>query len=182
VGQHRLIKDILKLKQEEAHMLGFKNYAELSLATKMADTPKQVTDFLDTLAKRAKPYAERDMQELVAYAKKLGISDMQAWDVAYVSEKLREEKYAFSDQEVKQYFPESKVLARLVQSHRDHFWRASAQSRCPSVACRCQLLRNQRSQNKPIAYFYLDLYARNHKRGGAWMDEALPVAKKPMAS
>ena len=108
-----LISDILKLKKEEAQTLGFKNYAELSLATKMADTPAQVTEFLDTLAKRAKPYAERDMQELTAYAKKLGIEDMQSWDVGYVSEKLREDKYAFSDQEVKQYFPESKVLEGL---------------------------------------------------------------------
>ena len=104
----KLISDILKLKQEEAKMLGFNNYAELSLATKMADSPKQVTEFLDTLAKRAKPYAERDMQELTNYAKKLGINDMQSWDVAYVSEKLRQEKYAFSDQEVKQYFPEER--------------------------------------------------------------------------
>ena len=77
-----LIKDILVLKKEEAKLLGFNNYAEASLTTKMADSPKQVTDFLDTLAKRAKPYAERDMQELTEYASKLGLNDMQAWDIA----------------------------------------------------------------------------------------------------
>ena len=97
-----LISDILKLKKEEANMLGFQNFAELSLATKMADTPAQVSEFLDTLAQRAKPYAERDMKELTAHAKSLGLDDMQAWDVGYVGEKLRQEKYAFSDQEVKQ--------------------------------------------------------------------------------
>ncbi|NCA27172.1 MAG: oligopeptidase A, partial [Methylophilaceae bacterium] len=108
-----LIKDILKLRLEAAKLLGYKNYAQMSLATKMADSPTDVEEFLNNLAQRAKPFAERDMQELNEYAIKLGITDMQAWDVAYVSEKLREEKYAFSDQEVKQYFPETQVLAGL---------------------------------------------------------------------
>lgn len=173
-----LIKDILKLKQEEAHMLGFKNYAELSLATKMADTPKQVTDFLDTLAKRAKPYAERDMQELVAYANKLGISDMQAWDVAYVSEKLREEKYAFSDQEVKQYFPEDKVLAGLFKVADTIFGVHVRKADAPVWHPDASFYEISDTQNKPIAYFYIDLYARNHKRGGAWMDECITRRKK----
>jgi len=173
-----LIKDILKLKQEEAHMLGFNNYAELSLATKMADTPKQVTDFLDTLAKRAKPYAERDMQELVAYANKLGISDMQAWDVAYVSEKLREEKYAFSDQEVKQYFPEDKVLAGLFKVTETIFGVQVRKADAPVWHPDASFYEISDTQNKPIAYFYLDLYARNHKRGGAWMDECITRRKK----
>ena len=173
-----LIKDILKLKQEEARMLGFKNYAELSLATKMADTPKQVTDFLDTLAKRAKPYAQKDMQELVAYAKKLGIPDMQAWDVAYVSEKLREEKYAFSDQEVKQYFPESKVLAGLFKVVETIFGVQVRKAEAPLWHADAAFYAISDSQNNPIAYFYLDLYARNNKRGGAWMDECITRRKK----
>ncbi len=174
----KLISDILKLKQEEAHMLGFKNFAELSLATKMADTPKQVTDFLDTLAKRAKPYAQKDMQELVAYAKKLGIHDMQAWDVAYVSEKLREEKYAFSDQEVKQYFPESKVLAGLFKVVETIFGVQVRKAEAPVWHADAAFYAISDSQNKPIAYFYLDLYARNNKRGGAWMDECITRRKK----
>ncbi len=173
-----LIQDILKLKQEEARMLGFKNFAELSLATKMADTPKQVTDFLDTLAKRAKPYAEKDMQELLAYAKKLGINDMQAWDVAYVSEKLREEKYAFSDQEVKQYFPESKVLAGLFKVVETIFGVQVRKAEAPLWHTDAAFYVISDSQNKPIAYFYLDLYARNNKRGGAWMDECITRRKK----
>ncbi|WP_047540718.1 M3 family metallopeptidase [Methylotenera versatilis] len=173
-----LISDILKLKQEEARMLGFKNYAELSLATKMADTPKQVTDFLDTLAKRAKPYAEKDMRELLAYAKKLGINDLQAWDVAYVSEKLREEKYAFSDQEVKQYFPESKVLAGLFKVVETIFGVQVRKAEAPLWHADAAFYAISDAQNKPIAYFYLDLYARNNKRGGAWMDECITRRKK----
>ncbi|PPD57057.1 MAG: oligopeptidase A [Methylotenera sp.] len=173
-----LISEILKLKQEEAQMLGFKNFAELSLATKMADTPKQVTDFLDTLAKRAKPYAEKDMQELLAYAKKLGINDMQAWDVAYVSEKLREEKYAFSDQEVKQYFPESKVLAGLFKVVETIFGVQVRKAEAPLWHADAAFYAISDAQNKPIAYFYLDLYARNNKRGGAWMDECITRRKK----
>ena len=108
-----IITQLLKLRDEEAKLLDFNNFAELSLATKMADTPQQVIDFLENLAKKAKPYAAQDNLELEAYAKQLGIHDMQAWDVAYVSEKLREDKYAFSDLEVKQYFPEAKVMAGL---------------------------------------------------------------------
>ena len=168
-----LIRDILKLKQEEAHMLGFNNFAELSLATKMADTPKQVTDFLDTLAKRAKPYAQQDMQALTAYASKLGIADMQAWDVAYVSEKLRQEQYAFSDQEVKQYFPEHKVLAGLFKVTETIFGVQVRKVDAPVWHADASFYEISNSDNQPVAYFYLDLYARNHKRGGAWMDECI---------
>ena len=174
----KLISDILKLKQEEARMLGFKNYAELSLATKMADTPKQVTEFLDTLAQRAKPYAEKDKQELLAYAKKLGINELQAWDVGYVSEKLREDKYAFSDQEVKQYFPESKVLAGLFKVTETIFGVQVRKTEAPLWHADAAFYEISDAQNKPIAYFYLDLYARNNKRGGAWMDECITRRKK----
>jgi oligopeptidase A len=173
-----LISDILKLKKEEAQTLGFNNYAELSLATKMADSPKQVTEFLDTLAKRAKPYAERDMQELTAYAKKLGIDDMQSWDVGYVSEKLREDKYAFSDQEVKQYFPESKVLAGLFKVTETIFGVQVQKAVAPLWHQDAAFYQINNAAGKPIAYFYLDLYARNNKRGGAWMDEAITRRKK----
>jgi oligopeptidase A len=173
-----LIKEILKLKQEEAKTLGFNNYAELSLATKMADSPKQVTEFLDTLAKRAKPYAERDMQELTAYAEKLGITDMQAWDVAYVSEKLRQEKYAFSDQDVKQYFPESKVLAGLFKVTETIFGVHVHKAEASVWHKDASFYEISDASNKPIAYFYLDLYARNGKRGGAWMDDCITRRKK----
>jgi oligopeptidase A len=173
-----LIKEILKLKQEESKMLGFNNYAELSLATKMADTPAQVIEFLDTLAKRAKPFAERDMEELTEHAKKMGITDLQAWDVAFVSEKLREEKYAFSDQEVKQYFPEDKVLQGLFKVTETIFGVQVRQSKAPVWHADTSFFEISDSENKPIAYFYLDLYARNHKRGGAWMDECITRRQK----
>ncbi len=173
-----LIADILKLRLEAAQLLGFKNYAELSLATKMADTPQQVAEFLDTLAKRAKPYAERDMAELSAYANKLGIDDMQAWDVAYVSEKLREEKYAFSDQEVKQYFPEEKVLAGLFKVTETIFGVQVKKSDAQVWHKDAAFYQITDAEDTPIAYFYLDLYARNNKRGGAWMDECITRRRK----
>jgi oligopeptidase A len=173
-----LISEILKLKREEAQLLSFNNYAELSLATKMADSPKQVTEFLDTLAKRAKPYAEKDMAELQAYAIKLGITDMQAWDVAFVSEKLREEKYAFSDQEVKQYFPESKVLAGLFKVVETIFGVQVRKTEAPLWHADAAFYEISDNAHQPVAYFYLDLYARNNKRGGAWMDECITRRKK----
>ena len=173
-----LISDILKLRLEASQLLGFSNYSELSLATKMADTPTQVTEFLHTLGKRAKPYAERDMAELTAYAKKLGIDDMQAWDVAYVSEKLREDKYAFSDQEVKQYFPEAKVLAGLFKVVETIFGVQVKKADAPVWHADAAFYQIADASGKPIAYFYLDLYARNNKRGGAWMDECITRRKK----
>lgn len=173
-----LIKDILKLKKEEANLLGFANFAELSLATKMADTPNQVTAFLETLASRAKPYAKRDMEELVAYAEKLGLDSLQAWDIGYVSEKLRQDKYAFSDQEVKQYFPENKVLAGLFKVTETIFGVQVRKADAPVWHEDAAFYEISDSNNKPIAYFYLDLYARNNKRGGAWMDECITRRKK----
>ena len=168
-----LIKEILQLKREAAQLLGYRNYAEMSLATKMADSPQQVVEFLDTLARRAKPFAERDMQELTDYAKKLGIADMQAWDVAYVSEKLREEKYAFSDQEVKQYFPEQKVLAGLFKVVETIFGVQVRKAQAPVWHDDASFYGITDKAGQPVGQFYLDLYARNNKRGGAWMDEAI---------
>ncbi len=168
-----LIKEILQLKREAAQLLGYRNYAEMSLATKMADSPQQVVEFLDTLARRAKPFAERDMQELTDYAKKLGIADMQAWDVAYVSEKLREEKYAFSDQEVKQYFPEQKVLAGLFKVVETIFGVQVRKAQAPVWHEDASFYEITDKAGQPVGQFYLDLYARNNKRGGAWMDEAI---------
>jgi oligopeptidase A len=109
-----LIARILELRAEAARLLGFASYAQVSLEPKMAETPAEVLDFLENLATRAKPYAERDMAELRDYAaKELNLTDLQAWDVAFASEKLREARYAFSENEVKQYFPEPRALAGL---------------------------------------------------------------------
>ena len=168
-----IITQLLKLRDEEAKLLGFNNFAELSLATKMADTPQQVIDFLESLAKKAKPYAEQDRLELEAYAKQLGINDMQAWDVAYVSEKLREENYAFSDLEVKQYFPEAKVMAGLFKVVETIFGVFVKKTSAPTWHKDAQFYEITDHNGKLIGQFYLDLYARNNKRGGAWMDEAI---------
>ena len=168
-----LMQEILALRHEAAVMLGFSNYAEMSLATKMADSPQQVIDFLQNLAQRAKPYAQQDMQELQAYAAELGISDMQAWDVAYVSEKLREQKYAYSDQEVKQYFPEAKVLQGLFKVVESIFKVHVRKTQAPVWHTDASFYEIRDQQQQLIGQFYLDLYARNNKRGGAWMDEAI---------
>lgn len=172
-----IIAQILKLRLEAAQLLGFENYAELSVATKMAESAQHVEDFLQDLAVRAKPYALKDKAELEAYAQKLGITDMQAWDVAYVSEKLREEKYAFSDLEVKQYFPESKVLAGLFKVVETIFGVHVKQSEAPLWHESASFYDIKDHNGRLIGQFYLDLYARNNKRGGAWMDEAITRRK-----
>ncbi|MBC7756434.1 MAG: M3 family metallopeptidase, partial [Bdellovibrio sp.] len=168
-----IITQLLKLKQEEAQMLGFNNFAELSLAAKMADSPQQVIDFLKNLAKKAKPYAQQDKLELETYAKQLGIADMQAWDVSYVSEKLREDKYAFSDLEVKQYFPEAKVMAGLFKVIETIFGVFVQKTESPTWHADAHFYSITRHGGSLVGQFYLDLYARNNKRGGAWMDEAI---------
>ena len=168
-----IITQLLKLKLEEAQLLGFNNFAELSLATKMADSPSQVIDFLDNLAKKAKPYAEQDKLELEAYAKQLGITDMQAWDVSYVSEKLREDKYAFSDLDVKQYFPEAIVMAGLFKVIETIFGVFVQKTESPTWHENAHFYSITRPNGTLVGQFYLDLYARNNKRGGAWMDEAI---------
>lgn len=168
-----IITQLLRLRLEEAQLLGFNNFAELSLATKMADTPTQVIEFLENLAKKAKPYAEQDRLELEAYAKQLGINDMQAWDVSYVSEKLREDKYAFSDLEVKQYFPEAKVMAGLFKVIETIFGVFVQKTDSPTWHENAHFYSITRPNGTLVGQFYLDLYARNNKRGGAWMDEAI---------
>ena len=168
-----IITQLLKLKLEQAKLLGFNNFAELSLATKMADTPKQVIEFLQNLASKAKPFAAQDMLDLTNYAKKLGISDMQAWDVSYVSEKLREDKYAFSDLEVKQYFPEAKVMAGLFKVIETIFGVFVQKTESPTWHAEAHFYSITRHDGSLVGQFYLDLYARNNKRGGAWMDEAI---------
>ena len=173
-----LIKEILKLRREAAQLLGYKSYAEMSLATKMADTPAEVTSFLDGLAQRAKPFARSDKQELTQYASKLGINEMQAWDIAFVSEKLREDKYAFSDQEVKQYFPEAQVLLGLFKVVETIFGVHVKKVQAPVWHSDAAFYEIGDKHGKVIGQFYLDLYARNNKRGGAWMDEAITRRKQ----
>jgi oligopeptidase A len=172
-----VIAQILKLRHEAAQLLGFDNYAELSIATKMADSAQHVESFLKDLAAKAKPFALRDKIELDEYAARLGITDMQAWDVSYVSEKLREDKYAFSDQEVKQYFPEHKVLAGLFKVVETIFGIHVSRSDAPVWHEAASFYDIKDDKGDLIGQFYLDLYARNNKRGGAWMDEAITRRK-----
>jgi oligopeptidase A len=169
-----LIDRILRLRREAANLLGFANYAEVSLEPKMARTPAEVIDFLETLATRARPYAERDMAELRAFAaKELGLADLQAWDVAYASEKLREARYAFSEQEVKAYFPEPVVLAGLFRVIETLYGLEIRADDAPvwHDAVKFYAIRDKTGQL--VGQFYLDLYARESKRGGAWMDDAI---------
>jgi len=169
-----LIADILRLRREAAQLLGFANYAEVSLATKMAQSPRQVLDFLDDLAARAKPYAERDFRELTEFARdELGLADLAAWDAAYASEKLRLKRYAFSDNEVKQYFPESIVLPGMFKMVETLYGLSIKPTPAPVWHGEVRFYTLSDKNNEPVGQFYLDLYARDHKRGGAWMDDAI---------
>ncbi len=164
---------MLELRLEDARMLGFNNFAEVSLAPKMADTPAQVLAFLRELAAKAKPFAERDIAELRAFAKdQLGLTDFQPWDAAYVSEKLLQARYAFSEQEVKQYFTEPKVLGGLFKVIESLFNVKVRPDMAPVWHEDVKFFRLETPAGELVGQFYLDLYARETKRSGAWMDEA----------
>ncbi|WP_298609840.1 M3 family metallopeptidase [uncultured Thiothrix sp.] len=167
------MRDILRLRQEEAELLGFANYAEVSLAMKMADTTQEVIDFLADLAKRSKPFAELEFAEIKVFAQEqLGLNDVQAWDVTYISEKMKEARFDFTDEDLKPYFPVDKVIqglfslverlynVRIQQSTAVDIWH-------PDVT----FYQVYEVDGSLRAEFYLDLYARQHKRGGAWMSD-----------
>ncbi|HET9668033.1 MAG TPA: M3 family metallopeptidase [Casimicrobiaceae bacterium] len=169
-----IIERLLALRHEEARLLGYANYAELSLVPKMAQAPHEVLAFLRDLATRARPFAVREYDELRAYARDtVGIADLSAWDLAYVTEKVKRARFAFSEQEVKQYFPEGRVVAGLfhvVETIYGVRIRAgSAPVWHPSV--RFYEIRNR--DDSLVGQFYLDLYAREGKQSGAWMDDAI---------
>jgi len=166
-----LIQEILALRQEESALLGYANFAEVSLANKMATSPAHVVDFLRDLAQRARPSAERDVQEMRAFAAQhLGMPDPQPWDWTYIGEKLKEARFAFSDQDIKPYFTAPKVLAglfKIVETLFEVSIRADqAQVWHPAVG----FYRIERA-GKLVGQFYLDPAARAGKRGGAWMDD-----------
>ncbi|OGB22207.1 MAG: oligopeptidase A [Burkholderiales bacterium RIFCSPLOWO2_02_FULL_57_36] len=166
------IVDILKLRAEEAGLLDYKSFAEVSLVSKMAETPEQVIHFLEDLARRARPFADKDLTELRAFAKnELGIDQLEAWDMTYASEKLREQRYAFSEQEVKQYFPEPKVVDGLFRMVQRLFSVEIKPDAAPGWHEDVKFFRIEKN-GQLIGQFYLDLYARSGKRGGAWMDDA----------
>ncbi|MDL2354687.1 MAG: M3 family metallopeptidase [Pseudomonadota bacterium] len=166
------IATLLKLRDEEAKLLDYRNFAEVSLVPKMAQSPEHVIEFLEDLARRARPYAEKDLAELRAFARdELGIGQLEAWDLAYASEKLREQRYAFSAQEVKEYFPEPKVVDGLFHLVQSLFDVTIAPDSAPVWHPDVRFYRIERD-GKLVGQFYLDLYARAGKGGGAWMDDA----------
>jgi oligopeptidase A len=164
----------LRLRREKAQLLGYGNFAELSLVPKMADSPDEVLGFLNDLATRALPYAHKDYAELKEFARlDLGIETLNAWDIAFASERLRARRYEFSDQEIKQYFPENKVLEGLFQLvgtiYGIRIVPDVAETWHPDV----RFFRICGGAGDLVGQFYLDLHARETKRGGAWMDEAI---------
>jgi oligopeptidase A len=166
------IATLLKLRDEEARLLGYRNFADVSLVPKMAQSPEQVIAFLEDLARRARPYAERDLAELRAFARdELGLDKLEAWDLTYASEKLSERRYAFSAQEVKQYFPEPKVIDGMFRLVQDMFSVRITPDTAPTWHPDVRFYRIERD-GKLVGQFYLDLYARSGKSGGAWMDGA----------
>ncbi|HJS77287.1 MAG TPA: M3 family metallopeptidase [Burkholderiales bacterium] len=174
-----LIAKIVPLRQELAQLLGYRDFAEVSLVPKMAESASQVLAFLDDLARRARPFAERDVEELREFARtELNISDLQAWDVAYASEKLRLKRYSFSDQEVKQYFPEDIVVRGLFRVAETLYGVKIVESQAPVWHPDVRFFEVRDPNGTAIGQFYLDLYARETKRGGAWMDDAISRRRK----
>ena len=166
-----VMQEILRLRHQESQLLGFEHFAALSLEPKMAQSASEVIDFLQTLARRAKPHALQDLADLKTYAKEMGIHEPQAWDWTFIGEKLKEARYAFSEQEVKAYFPFESVLTGLfgliqklfgvsISQTQTHVWHEDV--RFYNITQGAEL----------VAQFYLDPFARQSKRGGAWMDDA----------
>ncbi|MBH2037275.1 MAG: oligopeptidase A [Pseudomonadales bacterium] len=167
-----LMSEILDLRQELAQLLGFANYSELSLAGKMAESTEQVLNFLRDLAVRSKPFAVRDLQELQAFAAEQGCSDLQSWDVGYYSEKLRQQRYSISQEQVRAWFPIDKVLSGLFAIVEKLYGiQIKELSGFDSWHPDVRLFEiNEHGQH--VGRFFFDLYARANKRGGAWMDGA----------
>ncbi|MRD45812.1 oligopeptidase A [Caenimonas koreensis DSM 17982] len=176
-----VIQEILQLRKEEAQLLGYNNFGEVSVVPKMADSPKEVITFLRDLASRARPYAEKDLADMRAFAAdKLNLKDPQAWDWPYIGEKLKEDRYAFSEQEVKEYFTAPKVLAGLFKIIETLFEVTLRRDTAPVWTQGVEFYRIERSAQggsqgsapELVGQFYLDTTARTGKRGGAWMDDA----------
>ncbi|HEX7638452.1 MAG TPA: M3 family metallopeptidase [Burkholderiaceae bacterium] len=171
-----VIRELLQLRQEEAALLGYRNYAELSLVPKMAGSPEEVIGFLRDLARRARPSAERDLQALRDFAAaELDMRELQGWDVPFASERLKEARYAFSDEEVRQYFTLPKVLEGLFRIIETLFEVRIVRSQARAWHESVEFYRIERAGADGaslVGEFYLDLYARPGKRPGAWMDDA----------
>ncbi len=168
-----LIAEALKLRHELSRLLGFASYSEKSLATKMAESPTQVIGFLNDLAAKAKPQGEREVEELRAFVKQeFAIDELDLWDVSYYSEKLKQKLYQISDEELRPYFPEANVVSGLFEVlHRLFAMKVVEREGVDVWHESVRFFDIFDSTNTLRGSFYLDLYAREHKRGGAWMDE-----------
>lgn len=166
-----VMQEILALRLEEAQLLGYRNFGEVSVVAKMADSPDQVISFLRDLGQRARPYGLKDVADLRTFAaEKLGLADPKPWDFAYIGEKLKEARYAFSEQEVKQYFTAPKVLAGLFKIVETLFEVEIRADHAPVWKPGVEFYRIER-EGQLVGQFYLDQPARTGKRGGAWMDD-----------
>lgn len=169
-----VIERILALRHEEARLLGYANFADLSLVPKMARTPGEVFAFLRDLADRARPFAQREYEDLTAFARDaLGIADCAAWDLAYVAEKLKAQRFTFSEQEVKRYFPEDRVLAGLFRVVETIYGVTVRPASAPAWHPDVRFFEIVDADGALVGQFYLDLYAREGKQSGAWMDDAI---------
>ncbi len=174
-----VMRELLELRAEEAALLGHPSYAHLALVPKMAGTPDEVLTFVRDLARRARPAAERELAELRDYAaRELGLPDMQAWDRYFVAEKLKQARYDFSNQEVKQYFTEPAVLQGLFGLVETLFEVAIRPEDAPVWHESVRFFRVWRGST-PVAAFYLDPYARAGKQSGAWMDDSRARWRRP---
>jgi oligopeptidase A len=177
-----VIQEIMSLRQEESELLGYKNFAEVSLVPKMAQSPEQVETFLLDLATKARAQAQKDLEEVKQFAaEKLGLTDLQSWDIPFVSEKLKAERYSFSDTEVKEYFTVERVLAGLFAQIEKLFNVKISTDTAATWHSDVRFYKIERA-TKIIGQFYLDLYSRESKRPGAWMDDARGRAVKPHRS
>ncbi|MGV6987736.1 oligopeptidase A [Testudinibacter sp. P80/BLE/0925] len=177
-----LIEEIMQLRFELAQLLGFATYADYSLATKMAQSPQQVLDFLENLAVRAKPQGEKELAELTAYtAETFGISELEPWDIAFYSEKQKQHLFAINDEELRPYFPENRVLSGLFEVV-NRIFGITAKERfdIDTWHDEVRFFELYDRSNELRGSFYLDLYARPHKRGGAWMDDC--IGRKRLAN
>ncbi|MCC7328235.1 MAG: M3 family metallopeptidase [Burkholderiales bacterium] len=169
-----LIARILELRRESAKLLGYANYAQVSLVPKMVDHPDEVVAFLRDFARRARPFAERDYAELVRFARtELDLAELAPCDVAFASELLKARRYAFDEQELRQYFPEDAVLAGLFRVVETIYGVRITAAQAPVWHPTVRFFAIHDGNGVPVGSFYFDLYAREGKQGGAWMDDAI---------
>jgi oligopeptidase A len=175
-----VMAEILALRHELAQLLGFESYAFKSLATKMAENPQQVLDFLTDLAKRARPQGEKELAQLRAFAKaEFGVDELQPWDIAYYSEKQKQHLYSISDEQLRPYFPENKAVNGLFEVVK-RIYGITAKERTDIDVWHSDVrfFELYDDKNELRGSFYLDLYARENKRGGAWMDDCVGQMRK----